>query len=226
MGTRGAFGVIVGEQVKVGYNQYDSYPSGKGLENLTWLRGIVPWGEGVDERWTGLPKFRQLASACRLVTDDDKPAPRDVFALRGWTDLTVSEQSVEDWYCLTKDTHGSIEAMLRCGYIYDSFSFALDSLFCEWGYIVDFDRKAFDVYTGFQKKRPKKGLWKGRPTAVEDKVNFERHLEHAKKEGREPWRSEVSEYKAIEQIASYPFDALPTDDDFLALERAEEEAVA
>ena len=70
-------------------------------------------------------------------------------------------------------------------------------------------------------------MWKGRPTAAEDKVNFENHLVHAKKVGREPWRPAVSEYKAIELIASYPFNALPTDDNFLTLERVgEEEAVA
>jgi hypothetical protein len=225
MGTRGAFGVIIGEKEKIGYNQFDSYPSGKGLENLNWLRGIVPQGD-MDERYTQLPKFRELALDCDLVDDSIKPTPKDIHALRGWTDMGVSNQSTDDWYCLTHATHGSIEMMLRCGYIEDHSEFPLDSLFCEWAYIVDFDRNVFEVYQGFQANRPKRGRWKGRPTAAENKVNFEAHLKWCEENGREPFRPKVPDYKAIEMIASYPFNALPTDDDFLALERVEEEVVA
>jgi hypothetical protein len=218
MGTRGAFGVIIGEKEKIGYNQFDSYPSGKGLENLTWLRGI---------EWTSaLPKFRQLATDCLLVDDKTEPTPLDIHALRGWTDLSVSTQQTDDWYCLTHETHGSIEMMLRCGYIEDFSSFPLESLFCEWGYIVDFDRNVFEVYQGFQKSRPKKGRWKGRPTVAENKINFEAHLRYCEENDIEPYQPKVPDYKAIELIASYPFNALPTDDDFLALERVGEEAVA
>ena len=225
MGTRGAFGVIIGEQEKIGYNQFDSYPSSRGLENLNWLRGIVPWSGG-DERYTGLPKFRQLAANCRLVDDDVKPTDEDIHALRGWTDLSVSSQSVKDWYCLTKDSHGSIESMLRCGYIYDNRDFPLDSLFCEWGYIVDFDSNVFEVYEGFQKARPKKGRWKGRPTTAENEANYKAHLKWCKKNGREPFSPKVPDYKAIELVASWPFNELPSDEDFLALGHQEEEEVA
>ena len=116
--------------------------------------------------------------------------------------------------------------MLRCGYIEDHSEFPLDSLFCEWGYIVDFDRNVFEVYEGFQKTRPKKGHWKGRPTAAENKVNFEAHLKWCKKNGREPFRPKTPDYKAIELVASWPFRELPSDEDFLKLNPREEEAVA
>ena len=50
MGTRGAFGVIIGEKEKIGYNQFDSYPEGKGIDNLQWLRENRAGGRRLIER--------------------------------------------------------------------------------------------------------------------------------------------------------------------------------
>lgn len=214
MGTRGAFGVIIGEQEKIGYNQFDSYPQGYGIENLQWLREA------------DLIEVRQRAEAVELVDNDRKPTPDEVEALQQVTDLGVSEQSTDDWYCLTRHTHGSIQKMLECGFILDSSEFPLDSLFCEWAYIVDLDRNVFEVYEGFQHSLPKKGRWAGRPTAEEDAVNYENHVKWCRENGRDPWMQEVSEYKAVELIASWPLDALPTDEQFLAQTRSREEVEA
>lgn len=216
MGTRGAFGVIIGEQEKIGYNQFDSYPSGKGIENLRWLREQVAQGIGV---------VKQQAIDCRLVDDSSKPTLRDIKALAGATDLNVSRQSTDDWYCLTRNTHGDIGAMLQSGYIYDNHLFPLDSLFCEWAYIVDFDRDVFEMYVGFQKELPKRGRWAGRPTAEEDVQAYRHHIEWCKENNRDPWQPPVSEYKAVELIGSWPFSDLPHEDTLLTLERQDEEAL-
>lgn len=189
MGTRGAFGVVIGEQEKIGYNQYDSYPGGYGLENLQWLRGA------------DLDRVRALAQAAVVVDDSRKPTPEQVKTLAVVTNLGVSEQSTDDWYCLTRATHGHIGLMLECGYINDSSSFPLDSLFCEWAYIVDFDQNVFEVYEGFQKDLPTKGRWAGKTIGE-------------------------NEYKAVELIASWPLDALPSDEEFLAQTRETEEVEA
>lgn len=214
MGTRGAFGVIIGEQEKIGYNQFDSYPEGQGVENLRWLRDA------------DLDEVRKLAEAAQVVDNDRKPTPDEVKALNVFTDLTVSEQSSDDWYCLTRGTHGSVGNMLKCGFILDSHTFPLDSLFCEWAYIVDLDRNVFEVYEGFRKELPTKGRWAGRPTPEENAANFKAHVEWAKEQGREPWESETPDYKAVELIASWPLDALPTDEEFLAQTRETEEVEA
>lgn len=39
MSTRGAVGLIFNNEEKIGYNHYDSYPSGLGNEILTFLKG-------------------------------------------------------------------------------------------------------------------------------------------------------------------------------------------
>jgi hypothetical protein len=211
MGTRGAFGVIIGEKEKIGYNQFDSYPDGQGLANLHELReAYLKGGRSFDT-------LRDLARKARLVSDEHKPTADDVRRLRTTTDLSVSEQSTEDWYCLTRMTHGSIVQMLQCGYILDSSDFPLNSLFCEWAYLVDFDQHTFEVYEGPQKKRPKKGRWKGRPTKAEELQWFKDHLYWCHTNQREPWMTEktIAEYKAVELVASWRLDALPTDEEFL-----------
>lgn len=214
MGTRGAFGVIIGEQEKIGYNQMDSYPDGWGIHNLTWLRAA------------DLEEIQKLAETAKLVSNDRKPTKAEIRTLKEYTDLGVSEQSTADWYCLTRGTHGQIDLMLKCGYILDYSEFPLDSLFCEWGYIVDFDRHVFEVYEGFVKGQPKKGRWAGRPTSEEATEAYKEHLYWCAKNDRQPWMSETPEYGAIELIASWPLYALPTDQEFLAQTRSREEVEA
>lgn len=201
MGTRGAFGVIIGEKEKIGYNQYDSYPSGKGLENLRFVASEL-WSTYSREKWV------KLAKDCRLVSDKRKPTKVDKDRLRAFTDLSVSEQSLDDWYCLTRQTHGSIEWMLRCGYILDSHDFPLDSVFCEWGYMIDFDKETFEVYRGFQSEPHLAGRFAGRLT--EDDLQEQRDRYH-----RPP-------YYEIALIASYPFEDLPSPSEFLKLGQEEE----
>ena len=211
MGTRGAFGVVIGEQEKIGYNQYDSYPDGRGLDNLRELKEA--WINGGNSAET----LRDLARKARLVSDAKKPTPEDVRLLRTTTNLNVSEQSTDDWYCLTRETHGSIVQMLKCGYIEDHSTFPLDSLFCEWAYILDLDRDVFEVYEGFNKTRPKGGRWKGRPTKAEELQALKDHLHWCHVNERDPWMTEktISEFKAVELAASWRLDGLPTDEEFI-----------
>jgi hypothetical protein len=215
MGTRGAFGVIIGEQEKIGYNQFDSYPDVQGIENLHWLRDA------------NLAEVRKLAETAKVVDNDTKrPTKAEQADLKEYAVTSVSEQSPEDWYCLTRQTHGHIGAMLECGYIEDHHTFPLDSLFCEWAYIVDFDANVFEVYGGFQEQVPTKGRWAGRPTAEEDTALYKEHLYWCSKNDRDPWMPEVSQYKAVELLASWPLDALPSDEEFLAQTRVPEEVEA
>lgn len=205
MGTRGAFGVIIGEQEKIAYNQYDSYPEGKGVEVLRWIRDA------------DLTVVRDLAEKAKVVSEDSKPTPEDVKALKPYTNLGVSEQSTDDWYCLVRETQGDLGMILESGYVLDASHFPLDSLFCEWAYIIDLDAGRFEVYKGFQKKLPKEGRWKRRPTKAEDEENWAEHLKWCARQTppRTPWMKERSEYKAVELVASWPLDDLPTEEHFL-----------
>ena len=149
MGTRGLFGVVVGGSVKASYNHFDSYPSGLGAD-------IVKQIEDMLSRW-GLKKMKKQALALRLIDSNSTPTAKEIKTLQGFADLGVSEQSEDDWYCLLHKLQGNLTDTLVVGYMIDGNNFAMDSLFCEWGYLVNLDDNILEVYSGFQKSPHTKG---------------------------------------------------------------------
>jgi hypothetical protein len=195
MGTRGFIGFVVNGEEKIAYNHFDSYPEGLGVETLKWLRNA------------NLAEVVEQARALR-VAGDEKPTPEDVERLQEFTNLGVGESSTDDWYCLLRNTQGDPDAILRAGVIEDARGFPFDSLFCEWGYLVDLDRAVFECYKGFQKSPHDEGRWGQRATAVN------------------PWAPEhllwEQEYKPVRRVAEWSLERLPDDDTFLkALESKE-----
>jgi hypothetical protein len=215
MGTRGFVGVVVDGNEKLNYQQYDSYPDGVGVRVLAGLKRMLEHPDAL------LAKARALT----VVPDDTKPTPEQVKALTEFTDLGVSEQSTDDWYCLLRGTQGDLELTLAAGFVEDNSGFPLDSLFCEWGYLADLDAQTFEVYQGFQSTVPENGRWAGRPTVEEDKEAHAAHVVWCLDNGRDPWMPKESEYKAVERVACWPLDDLPDEAAFLAhLQPAEVEA--
>lgn len=138
MGTRGAFGFRVNKQDKVTYNHFDSYPSGLGQDVLEYVAARTP------------QKLKAIASAIVMVNSDSKPNEEQIAECAPWTNLDVSNQTVEDWYCLLRNSQGNLEAYENgLKYMIDSQSFLLDSLFCEYAYIINLDENVLEFYSGF-----------------------------------------------------------------------------
>ncbi len=97
----------------------------------------------------------------------------------------------EEWYRLLHGTFGDPAATLDCGHAPHAPDWPGDSLYCEWGYLVDLDANTFEVYRGFQQV-PHKGRFSDRET------------------------NERSGYVPVKLLASWPLGALPDDDAFLA----------
>jgi len=160
MGTRGLFGFTVDGQAKMTYNHWDSYPTGLGVEVVTFTRNAL---DGRDA----------LPNRVRSITCvDGKTPPTDVDKanLRRFTDLSVGSQSLDDWYCLLRNTQGNLTGILDSGYMLVENdeetglpAFGFDSLFCEWAYAIDLDANAIEVYRGFRNEPPVKGLWAAYP---------------------------------------------------------------
>lgn len=208
MGTRGLTGFVVDGEEKLSYQQFDSYPSGVGAEVLTWLRIAT---DSVDA-------LRDRARAIKLVGGDDSqpPTAEEIEKLTEYADTGVSTGELTEWYVLLRKQHGRPDLMVESGYMTDDATFVFDSLFCEWGYVIDLDAETFEVYRGFQTEYPTAGRWAGRPNAEEKEKYWQEHLALAKKQGREPWRPQEPEYKAVTLVASWPLSALPDDDTFIA----------
>ncbi|MEV0027850.1 hypothetical protein [Nocardia sp. NPDC050793] len=185
MGTRGFISFVAGGQEKTTYTHSDSYPSGLGLDVLGWLRTAV----------TSLDVLTERATSLLVVDPGSTPTPSQIDHLRQHADLTVSDRRLDDWYCMLRDTQGDPEAILDAGVIEDARTFPLDSLWAEYGYLIDTDTSTFETYVGAQRRPHDRGRFAHR---------------------RLPdWDPIVDKYYPVALVASWPLNAIPTDKAFL-----------
>lgn len=192
MGTRGFLGFVIDGQEKVAYNHWDSYPDGLGNDILTWLRSAVADRDSVIEK----------ARALRVVPEHSTPAAEDIEALKGYADISVGSRGLDNWYVLLRRTQGDMALILEAGVIEDASDFVKDSLWAEWGYIVDLDALRFEVYRGFQQAPHSDGRFANRGPVV-----------HAL----------TGSYYPVALVASWPLNELPTEDDFVRGTRSSDE---
>ena len=134
MGTRNLTVVQHDGQYKLAqYGQWDGYPSGQGKTILEFLR------DKFDRE-----KFISRLNACKLLSDEEVAALDKDFSADDWTKLYPS---------LSRDTAAEVLEYIQESTepvpIQKDFSFAGDSLFCEWAYVIDLDANMFEVYKGF-----------------------------------------------------------------------------
>ena len=208
MGTRGAWGFVLAGQEKIMYNHYDSYPDGLGQQLLDWLRGALGLPSTVEERLIALDKgekptvdpaketkLRQRVMALSAVPDRE-PTYAEQVKYEAYSDADVS--TGRDWYSVLRHTQGDPAKVLEAGLYEPNLDFPLDSLFCEWGYVIDLDMRQFEVYEGFRTRPTTAGRWAGRSPGS---------------------RAPLGEtYFPIELVASYGFDELPELDLEVALQ--------
>jgi hypothetical protein len=193
MGTGGFVGFVVDGDEKITITAGDSYPRGGGVEILSWL--AAHRHELSDTRPDGIPN---RVRALRLVPtsfepDDPTELDRVRDALRDGPYADFADDSVEE--VLDFATY-DLGTLLRGGIAFDGADFPLDSLLCEWGYLIDLDNRTFDVYRGFQTSPPAAGRFAGRSPA---------------RAGHHP----------VALVASWPLDALPDRAGFLAVADAD-----
>lgn len=189
MGTRGFTGFVAEGREVIAYQQFDSYPSGVGVTVLEWLRFAA----------TDAANLREKVTALHVVTDDSEPTTEDIERLAGFADLKVSTEDPREWYVLLRETQGNPALMLQAGVVLDASHFPLDSLFCEYGYLIDLDAETFEVYEGFQRSPHRKGRFASR--------SGEQHGGHGLIGGG---------YHPVALAKSWPLDKLPSRDEFLS----------
>lgn len=152
MGTRNLTMVISeGKTVIAQYGQWDGYPSGQGKTALEFLLGC------------DIKKFKEIVQRCRFIdTSKRKQKEMENFLVKigckdGWMNTEQSEKYQKKYPFLTRDNGAKILELIyndnsdKLMWLYDSSDFASDSLFCEWGYVIDLDKETFEVYRGFNK---------------------------------------------------------------------------
>lgn len=176
MSTRGFLGFVIDGRELITYNHNDSYPAGLGSAVLEWARNA----DMVD----AIEKARDL----RLVFSSSEPTDADIEALAPYR-LSLNEPSHRpDWYELLRGTQGDPAAILAAGVLENERFLPCDPS-AAWGYVIDFDKRAFEVYLGRQRKAHTKGRFAG--------------MTHTRR-GFFPARL----------VASWPLSDLPSDSDF------------
>lgn len=194
MGTRNLTAVVLNGEYKIAqYGQWDGYPSGQGVTALTFLHSKARQN-----------KLKKQLAKCVFVTDAEIDEFCKANSLSDWMTDEQAAKFHRQFPNLNRDHGAKILEMVADSdanpiQLRNSIDFANDSLFCEYAYVIDFDKNSFEVYGGFNDtKEP----------CTENRFQGEKN-----KDG----------YYPIVLTRVYDLDALPTKADFLTeLEKDEE----
>lgn len=150
MGTRGVFGFHKDGVDKIMYNHFDSYPSELGVTMKTFTQK-----HSIEE-------MRRAFDGIIMVEDGGKPTPaqfdRCIAYYNQFDPQTAKFLEEErkkgektEWYSMLRSIQGNPTAFVQgMPFMIDSKTFPQDSLFCEWGYIINLDKEVLEIYRGFQ----------------------------------------------------------------------------
>ena len=200
MGTRHLTCVVKDGEYKVAqYGQWDGYYSGAGTDILSFLR---------DD----LDREKFLANLAQTFTPTDEQIKawwlevgHDIENSNGFVDYAIAKQYGAKHPSLSRDTGASILEVIQNASepvpvnIYKEF--AADSLFCEFAYVVDFDKGTFEVFKGFNQT----------PLSEGERFYGVTCDDAAKS------------YEPVRHVKTYQLDALPTEEEFLAELEPDEE---
>lgn len=196
MGTRHLTMVYLDGEYKIAqYGQWDGYPDCQGVNILHFIRDIMQ-----------REVFERNVRAIQALTAPQVEDIKKRFMKTSEDGMTWKEYDAftQAYRSLSRDTGSEILTILQFSKsgvvpVYRDLGFAADSLFCEWGYVVDLDNNTFEVFRGFNKT----------PLDPSDRFYFLRDLE------REPLHIGDETYHAIKLIRSWELDNLPSDEDFM-----------
>ena len=195
MGTRHLIAVQLDGEYKIAqYGQWDGYPEGQGMTTLHFLRSM-------DE-----DKFKSALRNSSFISDDELMALWKQYGADddGMVSLSDADRMKKDHPEYSRDTSADILQMVQEHpegmKLHNQIGFAANGLFCEWAWVVDFDKHTFEGYRGFGSE----------PLTEQDRFYFLRDLEQ-------------NGYSGVKLAAEWSLDNLPSDEDFLAAFKEDDE---
>jgi len=142
------------------YGQWDGYPSGNGFVILDFLRTQF-----------NREKFLEGLAKCKLVTNEDMKDLYEELGIKskdGFILIEDVDKFKKAHPSLDRDMGAKILEFIQMQktewFHYPQQDFGLDSLFCEWAYVIDLDNDILEVYEGFNKEPVTEGnRWSGAP---------------------------------------------------------------
>lgn len=187
MGTRHLTCVIKDGEFKVAqYGQWDGYPEGQGLNILNILKEIdkslfkkkldmVSWAteEELNQMWIEAgAKPNSSFVSCEVADRYRELYPEN------------SRDTCSDILRIIYNTEKPLK-------LQNSIDFAASSLFCEWAYIIDFDKNVLEVYEGFNKT----------PLSEEDRFFY--------------MQKDNMDYYPVKIVTTFDLDNLPEKEEFI-----------
>lgn len=148
MGTRHLTAVVLnGEYVVAQYGQWDGYPNCGGATILELLKGC------------DFDNLKEQLKKCRWIKGEEIVEGYKKAGVPDDAEFVTMEQACKFYQIypyLSRDIGYNIlkeitESPCSEIIIKNSIDFAEDSLFCEWGYVVDLDKNKFEIYEGYNK---------------------------------------------------------------------------
>jgi hypothetical protein len=152
MGTRHLICVVKDGEFKVAqYGQWDGYFSGQGQDILNFLRddsfNLAHFKEQLDKcYYIDQATYERLLSEGGVTISAEGFVPYDDMKRFSATHIGAffSRDTGADILKLINDETTLAQIPLKNG-----VTFAADSLFCEYAYVIDVDKEVLEVYTGF-----------------------------------------------------------------------------
>lgn len=138
MGTRGLFGFRYKGKYYMVYNHFDSYPEGLGADLVKQIKQAIK--NGKIEEWKN--KVLEMEDISGTVPTEEQIKFLETRTLNIGDDTT-------DWYCLLKETQGSLQNMLDAKYFEsytNDYSEPSLNVFIEYCYVVNLDTYKLDFY--------------------------------------------------------------------------------
>ncbi len=165
MGTRHLVCVIKDKKPVIAqYGHYDGYPECRGVEVLEFLRTKFD-ADGFIEN---IPLIQYVSEEVR-ESRNRQPHSLSLHA--------------------SGDIIGIVQEATKVVEVVNSYSFAQDSMFCEWCYVVDLDTNMFEIYKG----------WNQTPLGESDRFF----------DPKAPLAKADDDYYAVKLLWSYSLEALP-----------------
>lgn len=196
MGTRNLSIVVADNEVKIAsYGQFDGHPDSLGLKLLKFFSKPIN-NENLKEI---LPKVR-------LWNDKDQKLQDEFLESIGYKNGILNEKQKEvfkeKYPFRYRERYGKLkegeilEVLLEFRHLgeivtTDAYDFTSDSLFCEWAYVIDYDKNTFEVYKGLN------------TSGISEEDRFY------------PLYDGESDYYPVKIVASFPLDKLPDENEFI-----------
>lgn len=206
MGTRNLTIVVHNGIYKIAqYGQWDGYPDGQGLIVLQFCKKFLNSPQGI-ETFVNQIKTKTYTPTEEEINNFWKDLGVDIEACKGYVTFDVSEKFNKKYPSLSRNTAAEVLEMIITAEekipLTNSIEFALDSLFCEWAYVIDLDSMELEVYKGFNKN------------SLNEADRFFK-MEIESRENMSAEKIMKNEYSAIKIVTKFSLYFLPTEEEFI-----------